>query len=144
MLFDQFEEYFLYHDHEKGVGTFDAEFPQAVNRAELRANFLLSIRDDSLARLDRFKGRIPNLFENRLQIDHLTVAAARDAVKLPIEEYNRRVPPERRVEDRGPARERRPRPGAYGPRLARLAVRAPWKQTRPPRRGSRRRSSRLC
>ena len=98
VLFDQFEEYFLYHDHERGLGTFDAEFPQAVNRAELRANFLLSIRDDSLARLDRFKGRIPNLFENRLQIDHLTVAAARDAVKLPIEEYNRRVPPERRVE----------------------------------------------
>jgi hypothetical protein len=98
VLFDQFEEYFLYHDHERGPGTFDAEFPQAVNRAELRANFLLSIRDDSLARLDRFKGRIPNLFENRLQIDHLTLAAARDAVKLPIEEYNRRVLPERRVE----------------------------------------------
>ncbi len=98
VLFDQFEEYFLYHDHESGPGTFDAEFPQAVNRAELRANFLLSIRDDSLARLDRFKGRIPNLFDNRLQIDHLTLATARDAVKLPIEEYNRRVSPEQRVE----------------------------------------------
>lgn len=98
VLFDQFEEYFLYHDHESGPGTFDAEFPQAVNRAELRANFLLSIRDDALAQLDRFKGRIPNLFENRLQIDHLTLAAARDAVKLPIEEYNRRVLPEQRVE----------------------------------------------
>ena len=98
MLFDQFEEYFLYHDHERGPGTFDAEFPQAVNRAELRANFLLSIRDDALARLDRFKGRIPNLFENRLQIDHLKIAAARDAVKLPIQEYNRRVAPEQRVE----------------------------------------------
>ena len=98
VLFDQFEEYFLYHDHESGPGTFDAEFPQAVNRAELRANFLLSIRDDALARLDRFKGRIPKLFENRLQIDHLTLAAARDAVKLPIEEYNRHVLPEQRVE----------------------------------------------
>lgn len=98
VVFDQFEEYFLYHDHESGPGTFDAEFPQAVNRAELRADFLLAIRDDALARLDRFKGRIPNLFENRLQINHLTLAAARDAVKLPIEEYNRRVPPEQRVE----------------------------------------------
>jgi WD40 repeat protein len=98
VLFDQFEEYFLYHDHERGPGTFDAEFPRAANRAELRTHFLLSIRDDSLARLDRFKGRIPNLFDNRLQIDHLTLTAARDAVKLPIEEYNRRVPPERRVE----------------------------------------------
>ena len=96
VLFDQFEEYFLYHDHERGPGTFDAEFPQAVNRAELRANFLVSIRDDALARLDRFKGRIPNLFENRLQVHHLTLPAARDAVKLPIEAYNRRVPPEQR------------------------------------------------
>jgi Novel STAND NTPase 1 len=98
MLFDQFEEYFLYHDRESGPGTFDAEFPQAVNRAELRADFLLSIRDDALARLDRFKGRIPNLFDNRLQVDHLTLAAARDAVELPIEEYNRRIAPEQRVE----------------------------------------------
>jgi hypothetical protein len=98
MLFDQFEEYFLYHDHESGPGTFDTEFPQALNRAELRANFLLSIRDDALAQLDRFKGRIPNLFENRLQINHLMLTAARDAVKLPIEEYNRRVLPQQRVE----------------------------------------------
>jgi hypothetical protein len=98
VLFDQFEEYFLYHDHEHGAGTFDAEFPQAVNRPELRANFLLAIRDDSLAKLDSFKGRIPNLFENRLAIDHLTIAAARDAVKLPIQEYNRRVEPDQRVE----------------------------------------------
>jgi Novel STAND NTPase 1 len=99
VLFDQFEEYFLYHDHDHETGaTFDAEFPQAVNRPELRANFLLAIRDDSLAKLDSFKGRIPNLFENRLRIDHLTIPAARDAVKLPIQEYNRRVEPDQRVE----------------------------------------------
>jgi len=98
VLFDQFEEYFLYHGHELGPGTFDAEFPQAVHRPELRANFLLAIRDDSLSKLDSFKGRIPNLFENRLRVDHLTIRAARDAVKLPIQEYNRRVTPDHRVE----------------------------------------------
>jgi hypothetical protein len=58
LILDQFEEYFLYHDHESGPRTFDAEFPQAVNQSKLRTNFLLSIRDDALARLDRFKGRI--------------------------------------------------------------------------------------
>ena len=98
LLFDQFEEYFLYHGQESGPGTFDREFPQAVNRADLRANFLLSIRDDALAQLDRFKGRIPGLFDNRLQIDHLGLNAARDAVMLPIEEYNRHVPPDHAVE----------------------------------------------
>ena len=98
VLFDQFEEYFLYHGRESGPGTFDLEFPQAVNRADLRANFLLSVRDDALAQLDRFKGRIPRLFDNRLQINHLGLDAARDAVTLPIEEYNRHVPPDQRVE----------------------------------------------
>jgi hypothetical protein len=98
LLFDQFEEYFLYHGKESGPGTFDREFPQAVNRADLRANFLLSIRDDALAQLDRFKGRIPGLFDNRLQIDHLGLDAARDAVTLPIEEYNRHVAPDQAVE----------------------------------------------
>jgi hypothetical protein len=98
LVFDQFEEYFLYHDRDSGPGTFDAELPQAVNRPDLPANFLVSIRDDGLARLDRFKGRIPHLFDNRLQIDHLTVDAARDAMRLPLKEYNRRVPEGERVD----------------------------------------------
>ena len=98
VIFDQFEEYFLYHDHESGPRTFDAEFPQAVNQSKLRTNFLLSIRDDALARLDRFKGRIPNLFDNRLQIEDLSPAAAREAVKLPIEKYNEGLPDEQHVE----------------------------------------------
>ncbi len=97
VVFDQFEEYFLYHEHDRGPDSFDAQFPRTVNRPDLRANFLVSIRDDALARLDRFKGRIPNLFENRLQIDHLTLAAARDAVMLPLEERNRRVPADEQI-----------------------------------------------
>ncbi|MGZ4407707.1 MAG: WD40 repeat domain-containing protein [Gaiellaceae bacterium] len=97
VVFDQFEEYFLYHEHDHGPDSFDAQFPLAVNQPALRANFLISMREDALARLDRFKGRIPNLFDNRLQIDHLTLEAARDAVMLPIEELNRRVAPGERM-----------------------------------------------
>ena len=97
VVFDQFEEYFLYHEHEHGPDSFDAQFPLAVNKPALRANFLVSMREDALASLDRFKGRIPSLFDNRLQIDHLTVDAARGAVVLPIEEWNRRAGPERQV-----------------------------------------------
>jgi WD40 repeat protein len=97
VVFDQFEEYFLYHEHDQGPDSFDAQFPLAVNQPTLRANFLISMREDALARLDRFKGRVPNLFDNRLQIDHLTLDAARGAVVLPIEEWNRRSGPGRRV-----------------------------------------------
>ncbi|MDP9255491.1 MAG: hypothetical protein M3Q31_02890 [Actinomycetota bacterium] len=94
VIFDQFEEYFLYHEDERGANTFDDQFPNAIASTQLRANFLLSLRDDALARLERFKGRIPRLFENRLQIDRLTVRAAREATVEPINEYNRRAPDE--------------------------------------------------
>jgi WD40 repeat protein len=89
IILDQFEEYFLYHSQEDGEGTFAVEFPRAVNRQDLRVSFLISVREDALAKLDRFKGRIPSLFDNYLRIDHLDRAAARDAIEKPIAEYNR-------------------------------------------------------
>ena len=88
VVLDQFEEYFLYHGSEDSEGTLAVEFPRAVNRGDLRANFLISIREDSLAKLDRFKGRIPNLFDNYLRIDHLNRDAARQAVVRPLEKFN--------------------------------------------------------
>ncbi len=64
-IFDQFEEFFLYHA--QGAGGFDAEWARAVNRQEIDANFLLSMREDSLSLLDRFRGRIPKLMVNMLR-----------------------------------------------------------------------------
>ena len=49
IIFDQFEEYFLYQPQEDGQGTFAADFSRAINRPDLRANFLISIREDALA-----------------------------------------------------------------------------------------------
>lgn len=92
IILDQFEEYFLYHPFEDGDGTFAVEFPRAVNRADLRVHFLIAIREDALAKLDRFKGRIPNLFDNYLRIEHLDRAAARAAIEQPIAQYNRLQP----------------------------------------------------
>ena len=98
VILDQFEEYFVYHPREDGDTTFAAEFPRAVNRAELAVSFLVSIREDALARLDRFKGRIPNLFGNYLRVDRLTRQAARDAIVRPLEEYEGRVAESERME----------------------------------------------
>lgn len=97
LILDQFEEYFLYHSQEDGAGTFAVEFPRVVNRTDLRASFLISTREDALAKLDRFKGRIPNLFDNYLRIEHLDHEAARDAIIKPLEEYNRRTIPAQAV-----------------------------------------------
>lgn len=90
IILDQFEEYLLYHSG-TGDGAFDDEFSRAVNRPDLRANFLISIREDGLASLDRFKGQIPNILGNYLRIDHLSLKAARAAIEKPLEWYNRQL-----------------------------------------------------
>ena len=51
-------------------------------------SFLVAIREDAVAKLDRFKGQIPNLFDNYLRIEHLDREAAREAIELPLERYN--------------------------------------------------------
>lgn len=91
IILDQFEEYFLYHPQAIGESSFAAELPRAVNRPGLRANFLISIREDGLAKMDFFKGRIPNLFDTYLRIEHLDRESARAAIQKPVEEFNRRA-----------------------------------------------------
>lgn len=87
-IFDQFEEFFLYHAAAQGTDSFDAELARAVNRQDVDANFLLSLREDSLSRLDRFRGRIPKLLNNMLRLKHLDNEAGRAAVRMPLEKYN--------------------------------------------------------
>ena len=88
VILDQFEEYFVYHDHDHGAGSWTTEFAHALMQPDLRVNFLISIRDDALSRLDRFKGQVANLFENYLRIEHLTIEAAREAIERPLQVFN--------------------------------------------------------
>jgi WD40 repeat protein len=90
IVLDQFEEYFLYHTEQDGKGTFSVEFPLAVARRDVRADFVVSIREDAYAKLDCFEGRIPRLFDNNVRLEALTVEQARDAIRCPIEAYNSR------------------------------------------------------
>ena len=69
-----------------------------MNRGDLPVSFLISIREDALARLDRFKDRVPNLLDNYVRIDRLDEKAAREAIVRPIEQYNRLLE-ERRGKD---------------------------------------------
>jgi WD40 repeat protein len=91
IILDQAEEYFLYHGGEDGASTFGVDFPAVVNTSDLRVNFLLAVREDSLAKLDVFKGRIPNVLGNYLRLEHLDPRAARAAIVEPIAQYNRLV-----------------------------------------------------
>jgi WD40 repeat protein len=91
-ILDQFEEFFLYQAPARGAEGFDAEWARAVNRQEVDANFLLSLREDSLSRLDRFRGRLPKLMGNMLRLKHLDEGAGRTAIREPLEKYNEMQP----------------------------------------------------
>lgn len=93
-LLDQFEDHFLYHEGESGPGSFADEFASVLARSDVPVSFLISIREDAFAKLDRFEGRIPNLLDNLLRIDHLGHAAAREAIEGPIQLWNQHEPEE--------------------------------------------------
>ncbi len=98
IMLDQFEEYFLYASASSAAGErFEAELARAINLPSCPATFLISIREDALAKLDRFERRIPQLFDTYLRIEHLDRAAARQAIVGPLAVYNERVAPEQRV-----------------------------------------------
>lgn len=85
LLLDNFEEYILYH----GVdGPLSATLPELLRRPGLRVNVLLALRDDALAELDDFAGRIPDLFSNLLRLDRLDREAGRAAILGPLGRYS--------------------------------------------------------
>ena len=86
LVLDQAEEYFLYHADDAGPGSFAEAFPALLGNPS-RINVLVSLREDALAKLDRFTGRIPGLFANTLRLDRLDRQAARAAIIRPVERF---------------------------------------------------------
>ena len=85
-MLDQVDEYFLYHGWHGGP-LLD-ELPALVTEPGLRVNVLLGIREESLARLDVFKARIPALFANSLRLERLDREAGRAAIVGPLEAWS--------------------------------------------------------
>jgi CHASE2 domain-containing sensor protein len=98
LVLDQFEEYLAAHPPESG-DRFGEELPRLVADRDLPIRLLLALRDDALAGLDRFKGRIPELFDNYLRLDRLDPTAAREAIEGPLERWNSGAPEPVDVED---------------------------------------------
>jgi len=85
LLLDNFEEYILYH----GVdGPLSTTLPELLRRPGLRVNVLIALRDDALAELDDFAGRIPELFSNLLRLDRLDRESGRAAILGPLRRYS--------------------------------------------------------
>ena len=89
LMLDQFEEYFLYCAREPTPERFADQLADCINRADLRANFLIAIREDAYAGLgDLFKGRIANVYGNYLHIEYLDRPSAEKAIRDPLHVYN--------------------------------------------------------
>ncbi len=85
LLLDQFEDYLLYHGLD---GPLSSALPELLRRPGLRVNVLIALRDDALAELDEFSGRIPELFGNLIRLDRLDRPSARSAILGPLERYS--------------------------------------------------------
>jgi len=88
LILDQFEEYFLYHESGDGFAEALATSP---------AHILIALREDQLARLDAFQVDLPNVFANRLRLDHLDRSAARAAIVGPLDRWNAVVDEDERI-----------------------------------------------
>ena len=84
LLLDQAEEYFLYHPE----GDVLERELAAMLRGPARVNVLVSLREDALAKLDRFKGSIPGILDNYLRLDRLSREAGRAAVEQPLARWH--------------------------------------------------------
>lgn len=92
IILDQFEEYFLYHASDSAHAlSFERELACAINSPEVDANFLITLREDGLSKLDRFRTRIPNLMGNLLRLQHLDISAAEEAIRKPLEVYKNSI-----------------------------------------------------
>jgi WD40 repeat protein len=81
LLLDQLEEYFLYHG--AGGPLVDA-LGELLRRPGLRVSVLAAVREDALAQLDAFAGRLPEVFANLVRLEPLDGAASRDAIVGPL------------------------------------------------------------
>src|ERR1041385_3559751 len=90
LLLDQFEEYLLYHWTGRNGDPFETTLARIVNRSDIQARVLIGLREDGLSRLnERFAIRIPDLLGNTLQVERLSPASARNAIRKPLQVFSR-------------------------------------------------------
>lgn len=98
IILDQFEEYFLYRARESRVERFADELADCINDPNVRANFLISIREDAYSALgDLLRGRMSNVYSNYLHLEYLDGKSARTAIEKPLAYVNSLRPEEARM-----------------------------------------------
>lgn len=89
LILDQFEEWFLYHPRGRSRAPFEDLLLRLVVKAGVPVHIMLSLREDALADLDRFRPAASRLFANMLRLNPLDRRSAQEAIEEPIKHYNR-------------------------------------------------------
>jgi hypothetical protein len=84
LVLDQFEEFFLYPST---GAAFDQALGEVLADTSLPFRVLISMREDSLARLDRLEDHVPNPFDNVFRLEHLTRDGGRQAIVRPLDQH---------------------------------------------------------
>ena len=91
IILDQFEEYFLYRARETRVSGLPTSWLSASTSPNLRANFLISIREDAYSALgDLLRGRMSNVYSNYLHLEYLDAKAAARGDREALAYFNSR------------------------------------------------------
>ena len=87
VILDQFEELFGYQERPE---RFADELARCINSRDVRAHFLIAIREDAYGRIgDLFAGRVTDVYSNYLHLEYLTRDEALEAIYGPVDAYNR-------------------------------------------------------
>jgi WD40 repeat protein len=87
LILDQVEEFFVYHGVNGPSMELATALADVLRRPDVRVSALLGIREESLAKLDAFKPRLPDVLANYLRLEHLDRAAARGAITEPLRRF---------------------------------------------------------
>ncbi|HEX7332616.1 MAG TPA: hypothetical protein VF290_14020 [Pyrinomonadaceae bacterium] len=85
VVLDQFEEFFLYHSQDK---TFSSELRAATLSPDAAVSVLISLREETVGKLERFRVDLPELLDHIVYINPLGRDAAREAIEKPLGVYN--------------------------------------------------------
>jgi hypothetical protein len=90
LVFDQFEEYFLYRLHRDRDQTraLEVAMGDLVVHADPPLHVLVALRDDALYRLDELRAFVPGILDTTIKLGHLDDASVKEAITGPVDRYN--------------------------------------------------------
>jgi hypothetical protein len=87
LVFDQFEEYFLYRT-ESSKAAIERPMADLLARGPDDLRVVIALRDDALHLLTKLRAIAPGILDTTVRLGHLNAAGVERAIRGPIEKYN--------------------------------------------------------